>query len=363
MYHNNRINQVSKTNKSLLTKSFSQKDSQIDHYTATQLKISQYIRNYQRYPWIKLSNKRIANAVGCSVITVIRATNKFQKDGFITKYQENQYTSNNYTFGMIVDHKNKRIFQSEYDTPNKSNLILDSLFRRVYVSYTHTRDNIQKKIKRILKKGEKMNAVQKQMILNQRNNPKLKEIINSPKIMERIITPTIEKIAKTLTLDEKERFKLVAFTEETLEHVQQEIEYAIASKKVPHAPNRMEWILLFATQYCANNNMKPDWKWYYYICDILGISIKPAKESSSVQRGQCHAPNNNRKLSSYDQLVKLNKELIKREERFSMYGGSLFDKRTIDSLKQKINLLRESSSEKQVIPYQNSSNSMASCSA
>ena len=170
MYHTNIKNQVFNLEKTLLNTNFSFKHSQIDHYlslcTPTQRSIGTYISRYKDCPFIKLSNEHIAKVVGCSVITVIRTTNKFHKDGFITKHQDNRYTSNNYTLGMVVDHKNKRIFQSEYDIPNKSNLILDSLFRRVCVSYAHTRDTTQKKIKRILKKGPSMNAIQKKMILN-----------------------------------------------------------------------------------------------------------------------------------------------------------------------------------------------------
>jgi hypothetical protein len=131
MYHINKINQVS-IKENLSTPRFSYKHLHIDHYqsscTPSQLKILNYIRTYQYCPWIKLSNERIANYVGCSVVTVIRATNKFHKDGFIIKHQENKYTSNTYSLCIVVDQRNKRIFQSEYDRPNKNSLILNNLF-------------------------------------------------------------------------------------------------------------------------------------------------------------------------------------------------------------------------------------------
>lgn len=386
MYHIQDKNQV-KLEKNLNKTRFSRKDSQFEE------QFLQILRNSVKVRPIKLSNKYFADRMGCCTKTITRITNKLHKAGLITKHQENRYAPNHFTLnekrkngvhdyskwvnslssknqdlfishGIRIDHNNKVIFSLGNVPHYKSiNLILDSLSSKNVVSYAHTRDNINKKIKRILKKGIKMNAIQKQMILNQRNHPNIKEIVSSPKIMEKIITPIIEKIVTTLTLDEKEQFKLVAFTEETLEHVYAEIEYSIKSKKVPHIPNRMEWILLFATQYCAVHNIKPDWKWYYELCDILGISTKTEKKPFTIQATSYYTPKSKPQVSSYDQMAKLEHELMKREERLSIYGGSLLDKRTIENLKQKINTLRESSNEKQSILYQNSSNSMATCSA
>ena len=131
MYHIQDKNQA-KLEKNLNKTRFSYKHLHIDYYpascTPTQQKIFNYIRQYQYRPWIKLSNEHVANAVGCSVITVIRATNKFHKDGFILKHQENRYTSNNYTLRIIVEHKNKRIFHVENDRPIKKSSLLNNLF-------------------------------------------------------------------------------------------------------------------------------------------------------------------------------------------------------------------------------------------
>jgi len=405
MYYNNKINQASRKEKSLLIPSFSHKDSQIDHYlascTPSQQTIASILMKYRNAPWIRRSNIRIASLVGCTVRTVIRATNKFHKDGFITKHQVNKYATNYYTLndkikrgkyafshwinslssknqelyishGIRVDHKNKIIYSYENVTQNKNSLILDSLFSKcMYVSSrtcekktTYTRKPINKK-RRML-----VNEIQKQLILDNRHDPRIKDILSNPKIRAEIITPIIEKISMVLTLDEKEQFKLIAFTKETLEHVYKEIEYAIANKKVPHVPNRMEWIILFATKYCADNNLKPDWKWYYNLCEIIGVDSRTPQKPFNIQRPRQVNVIKQRQVLSFDERRNI---LLKEIEgcrikladpdkhfRFLIEESIRYVEKELEcKLLELSELDRESSNEKQVILYQNSSNSMA----
>lgn len=344
MYNIQKINQAP-IQKNLNTTRLSYKDLHTAHYTPIQRKIDQYLWRYQKYPWIKLSNATIAKAIGCSIITVIRATNKFHRDGYITKHQEHQYSSNTFTFSIKPVNSNNNIVTHRNDIPNKS-LILDSLLlskylcRRVYVgSYAGARGDTHTNKTHVFKKGTEVNATQKQMILAQRHDPKIKDVLNTPSVRAQIITPTIDRITQLLHLDEKEQLKLVAFSEDAIEHTFSEVASSIHSGKLPRVSNRMEWVLRFARDYCTQNNIKPDWSWYYTLCDIWGISSKtvgkPLVISPKSTKSQ-HTTHNASHLSVEEQVARLMKELKVREERLDTYGGSVYDKKTITSLKQQI---------------------------
>ncbi len=310
MYHINKLNQVL-FRKNLSPASLAPKDLQTDYrrcddsYLSTltkyQKKIANYVLPFRNKPRIILKNETIALAIGCSTKTVTRATNKFLKDGFITKNQQNKYAPNNYSIkniklsfshwfqslslsnqnlydshGIRIDHNNKIIYSYRNVPQTKSSLIFSSLSRRnVLVS---SRGSAVRKVhahdKKNQKKGRKVNSVQKQLILDNRNDPRVKDMLKNPEIMAHIITPTIQKITTLLTLDEKEQFKLTAFTDETVYHIYEKAYGAIAHNKAPHITNRMKWLLAFATKYCEDNNLEPDWKWYYDLCDIIGIEPK-----------------------------------------------------------------------------------------
>ena len=313
MYHTEIKNQVNAIKKSWLKTSFPPKDLQtgytgdIDAYIATCTPFEQDIAHiflkFRNAPSIKITNSFIAKQIRCSVRTVTRSTNKFHKDGFIAKHQPHQYSTNHYTLndkvkkgkhafshwlnslspknkdlyishGIIIDHKNKIICSDVI--PNNSSLILDSLFSRnvVLSSRAGARPTTKEQKTSYQKKGKKVNSVQKQLILDNRHDPLVKEMINNPELMSYIITPTIKKITELLSLDEKEQFKLTAFTDDALQYVYERARQAISCKKAPHVSNRMEWLIVIANEYCVENDEKPDWKWYYDLCDIIGIDPK-----------------------------------------------------------------------------------------
>jgi hypothetical protein len=356
MYHTNKINQA-QIQKNLNIPRFSPKDSQSDHYTPTEQKIYKQLLKHPN----NTSNAYIAKIVGCSIITVIRATNKFHRDGRITKYQENRYSFNNYSFGMKIDHKNKKVIPYGNDILKKDLILVDSLSRRLcVVSYAGVRGIHTQKQQKTLKKGEnKVNATQKQMILAQRDNPKIKEILNTPNIKSQIITPTIQTITQLLHLDENEQFKLVAFSEDVIEHTLSEVSTVIHTGKAPKVFNRMEWVLRFARDYCTQHSIKPDWSWYYTICELLGISTKSIGKPLIVPKTQQHKKNNIQELTNDQQLAKLTRELKAREERYSIYSGSFLDRKTIENLKQEISKLEGNSNEKQSIQHTNNTNTLA----
>ena len=205
MYHTNKRNQAL-IKENLSTPRFSYKHLHIDHYlsscTPSQQKILNYIRQYQYCPWIKLSNERIADYVGCSVITVIRATNKFHKDGFITKHQEHRYTSNTYSLSIIVEQKHKRIFQSEYDRPNKNSLILNNLFINLNPS-SRRREGDLRIFKKIIdhKKGKIMNDYRDPSFYIAKPKEKTPQKRNTGGHSPAIVKPTLSLDEQVMQLD------------------------------------------------------------------------------------------------------------------------------------------------------------------
>lgn len=158
MYHTQKINQAPVQKNLHLTRFYS-KNLHTDNYIATLTPLEQDIflvyLEFRNKQWINLTNKYIASRIGCSIKTVTRATNKFHRDGFITKHQENKYAPNNYTFnekvkqgnfsqwinslslnnqslyishGIIIDHKNKIIFSYKNVPQNKSLILEEDLF-------------------------------------------------------------------------------------------------------------------------------------------------------------------------------------------------------------------------------------------
>ena len=185
MYHTSENNQVFKTKKSLLTKSFVREDLQTAYYTKEQYlatctpfqkEVFELLLEYCHFPNVKIKNETIALRLGCSNKTVTRATNKFLQDGLITKHQQNKYTPNYYTFneefkkisfshwinslsshnqylyithGIRIDHKNKIIYSLRNVPQYKNNLILDSLFINLSPSSRRREGRIFNKIKDI----------------------------------------------------------------------------------------------------------------------------------------------------------------------------------------------------------------------
>jgi hypothetical protein len=388
MYHNNIKNQLFKRKKSLLTTSFAQKDSQTVNYTPIQNKILSFFKLYRHASFTKFTNEYIALSIGCSTKTVTRATNQFLKDGLITKCQKNRYAPNDYTFnnkidkargtfshwinslsstnqnlyishGIRIDHDNKIIFSYENVPHNKKSLILDKYLSRRTLTLRAGARKVSVKI-RDHKKGARVNTEQKKLILDNRHDPRIKDILANPKISAEIITQPIQQLTTLMNLEAKEYYRMIAFSNETIEHVLSIVDPIVTGRKVLREviKNKMAWIISIATAYCKKNNLIPDWKWYYTVCEIMGMStqneqVKPlitkALEKPMVaQKGKKFFPTT---------LARLEHELCKREERLVKYGGSFLDKKTIAKLKEEINELK-GSNEKQTVLYQNNSYSM-----
>lgn len=343
-YHTFHENQVFQTNKSFYPKSFSQKYSQIDHryiynLTPTERQIYYLLRrHYDYYSSFKLTNEYIANNIGCSIRTVMRATNKLHKDGLITKSRDHLYDCN------------KFMFQSEYVTPNK-NLIL-----REYISIktiTKTIPSLRARMREedslvfkssndYKKKRDSMNEFQRKWILHHKTDPRVKNMLNEPKIRAAILTPSIERLAQLLDLTEKEQLNLIAFSDRVLEDSYSQIEPVVNGTKKLKQPvaDKMAWLVGIAKYYAKRNNETPDWLWYRDICDIVGIdSRNNERKPLKVKKEYSHKNTiPKQELSPEEQLRRWKKELQQREDRLSFYGTkpSVHDIKVIENLKAQI---------------------------
>lgn len=362
-YHTHGKSQTFNKNKSLFNPDvvydFTQivTDNYINTLTRCGKNIARVIKQFSRHEFTELKISTIAKMARCSPRTVSTFINKFNRDGFIPKSQKNPFAPNVFKQNCV-----------HY----KSSSLIDSLFSINIVG--HTRPFLKKMIRRISKRGNKMNEIQKEMILNQRNHPQIRQLLNAPSIQNHIFTPISEKIITTLNLNEKERYKLTVFDDETLEHIYEQVKTAISHKKVPHPPYRVEWLMLFGCQYCSENDIKPDWKWYYDLCEMLGIEVIKRKDSFNKKS---HEPLRISNQESYKPWKKpqedpieirintLRSEIQKNEERLqhSTQPAFLnsFLERMIREKKQELEELeqKEFIDEKQSILYQYQPSGMA----
>lgn len=190
MYHTSTENQIFNINKSFLTKGFPSKDLQtyIASFTRHERDVAHYILEFRQQDSQRISNSTIARHVKCSVKTVTRATNKFHRDGFITKKQIHPYDINSFSFhektkkgpdafmywlsdlpprsqdlyishGIIIDHKNKKISTGRNVPPYLSSSLLDNLFINSSPSCARTRERRQDFFKKI--KGKTVEHLKK----------------------------------------------------------------------------------------------------------------------------------------------------------------------------------------------------------
>lgn len=428
MYHTNKLNQVL-LEKNLSAIRVSPKDLQTDHIrsydsyvsacTPFERDIAAIFLKYRKAKHIHLTNNYVASLAGCSRRTVTRATNKFHKDGFITKHQPDQYGTNHYTLndsikkstftfmhwlnslpeahkdvyithGMIIDHKNKKVCIDV--TPNSSSLILDSLFRkRRPLAHAGAKGEGDKKSENLKKGVTLVSEFQKKWIMNHRTDPRVKDMLNDPRIKSALITETNEKITKLFDLDDREQLKLIAFNDDVLQYALSCIDPIVTGKKplTRTIDDKMGWLIGLMTAFAKKQGVSPDWKWYYDICEIIGIDPKTpiekkalvatkAKAASTTPKSGIYAPWKAPDLGSLDKQIYEVKESIVVFEKQLESPKDFWDIHNIlfsVNVKMTQSLLikaqsrleeleiekkrSESNDEKQVISYQHIANSMA----
>lgn len=329
----------------------------LEPYLATltkfQRKIADVFLRFKGKKWIRLKNEYVAKEVGCSELTVIRATNKFHADGFLAKKQQNRYAPNDFKFTPVAI-KGKYAFSHWMNTlsdENKELLMMHGAYRDykgelrllnqndrhsyncilseyIYTnpipihnarasklktqSDYHLDDNTQPAVnngseyiekekessrgssskqkspkekarEERFKKGIVMLSREiKQWILNNRSEDRVKDILNNSKARPQIITPEIERLTAILDLNAREQFRLVAFPDEALKHAIGIIKPIINREKYHKEPIKdcVGFLMGVLSNYCSKNEIAPDWRWYFQLCEITGTEAIKQKEEA-----------------------------------------------------------------------------------
>lgn len=277
-----------------------------------------YYFSFRDSDFITIRNSVVAAKVGCDIRTVKRWTKKFHQMGILTKSQRHYYAVNDYEFHMpnSVSFKiwfntlplDEQEFYSKHRmTPRQCNptpnipkkeaskkgvtLIKSYIKFNIYnpishitsehahaksLSFVGEKDGISPNGISNEAKKEKLamlSLIQKQWILRNDKHPDIKDIIMSPKVKPHLITPLVESITAMLKLDQREQFKLLAFPDDSLGYAYGKAKELIAGRISLRKPieDRMGWFMGMLTKFCKTKGISPDWRWYFQICEIMGI--------------------------------------------------------------------------------------------
>lgn len=349
MYHTQIKNQA--LNTTFSHKDFHTATQDVNNLTLTEQRIYQHLWRYRHYPSVKFKNETIAKRIGCTIRTVQKATAKLHKAGLITKKQQDIYSPNQYTFQCELFIPYKNLILDKYLSRRTITITIPSLRAGMRVGNSIKFSNSSNEQK---KEREVMTDVQKKWVLEHKNDPRIKEILNGPNAKAALFTPPIERLASVLELTEREKLNLVPFNEETLDYVFNQVYpviqgYTRISKPID---NKMAWMIGIAKVYCKNNDIKADWQWYFDLCGILGIEsrnsdskplvVKDNGPRNSSYKGE-YGPGKQihrqpEALSPEEQLRRWKKELEQREDRIAFYGvkPSRQEEKVIEKLKQQI---------------------------
>lgn len=319
MYTNFIQNQVSLKRKSAYSAHFSQSqvfNGDIFGYLQTctnlQKDIAGLFLDYRYAKNIKLTNSFISSQINCSTKTVTRCTNKFHDDGFISKHQENPYAPNHFVFngkaqrgkhaynfwinslseenrelyithGIRIDHNKKIIFRTE-NVPHNNNIYINYNYINKPIPSARVRTREEdgvpgfktlesKKRRDRYEQGVKMlTQEQKRWIVSRSSTPMVKDLLSHPKIKPALITKPMETLKELLSLDDREQLKLIPFTDEALQYAIDYVEPIMSGKKSlkKAVVDRMGWLMSMLTAYSKKNNIEPDWRWYFELCEIIG---------------------------------------------------------------------------------------------
>lgn len=337
-------------------------DSYLSACTPTEQKIAKIILEFRYAQDTILTRDYIASRAGCTIRTVTRATTKFHNDNFITKSQENVYAPNHFFFnektvkgpdayqywyntqpkqnrdlyhthGIRVDHEKKIIFQYEYVPQSYSYFLRDSLYNKtVPVTRACATVPLGKTRKKEQVGAVAMKPEQMKWIRSHRNDPRVKEMMSNEKIKAELFTPEMYKIAELLSLEERERLKMIAFPKEAVKYALDFIAPIVSGSRTYTKPvdDKLGWLMGILIGFCRKNNIQPDWGWHRDIADITGLqhnsSDNPKKPLITSKPAQVKPMVKNPGYSSYhawvsptlpsveEQIVQLKKDIATLEK-------------------------------------------------
>lgn len=268
--------------------------------------ILSYLNRYRKAPYITIKNNTIAQATGYCIRTVQRVTKELHRRAILRKSQEHTYAVNDYqlnTHGYFSGATSYALWHDSLSPENKTlwdthGIIAKSAtsaryqYRNVILnkSYSSLNINIIKSVSynarargltnvNVDKNNHKKRGVamllaeSKQFIENKKNDPSLREALLKPKVTELLFPPVLEELVTLLELDFQEKLKLTSFSDEALDHGLQAVRLFL--KKVPSTEpirDRVAWLIKRCTVYMNQKGEKPDWSFYYTLCNIFGLN-------------------------------------------------------------------------------------------
>lgn len=304
--------------------------------TPSTKRVLQFLFRFKNAPARKMSNSYIASEIGCSTKTVQRATNTLCSLGLISKHQSFMYMCNVYSINLHMISKstefsmwfNSLSLDGQYEFQNRNVMHDESLFeeqdyvledpfscpseyvRRKNIIYNNPGDGVgvytgdvyshpdtntrapayaheeyaqygHRSTELLIKLFQPEKGRKKQMldekkrkdIMARAKHPRAKDALMNPAIMSLIITPNIKKLAEVMELDERERLKLIAFPDASIEYLLGMVNRFCSNPDSMTMPviNKMGWIFKKLVDLTKENKLEVQWKWYFTVAEILGI--------------------------------------------------------------------------------------------
>ncbi len=258
--------------------------------TPSDKKILYYLLPFQNLSFCKLTNATIAKKLGITERTVIRGTNKLAKLGYITKYRENNYTSNEYYFNISaaleydiwfnrMSSKQQEFFnthrmtekkyinihyQSEYVTRSSSSSSLESLLTNPSHPVHASRRDSEIDGNRLVTNRHTF-----------KNSVNLGFLSKKEETMEAYnpITQVIRDI-KSIALTKWGQIRLMAYPDKAISFAEQQMKYAtLASVKDP-----FKLFAFHCVDWCKKNDYKPN----FQIVSQLEVAYKAPDDRTFI---------------------------------------------------------------------------------
>ena len=284
----------------------------IGRYRGHGARIAKLFMEY-RHRIFTLTNQYIAGIVGCDPRVVRRWTARFVKDGWLIK-QSKDYKANVYK--IVIDSKSsyamfmakqpdKAMFLCNHVISDKNQSVLpnrDYIYinpspilsytagaretiklsaRQVYTTQKKEAERswfnhqlhvrVVRGIKMLLEEQQKYIALHKKQ-------PAMKDILSKGPVRDALISPSIVKLSGLLELTETEQIKLIAFPDDLIEEVYIEAE-KVKNGSSPRARDRIGWLMAKLVEMAKNANLRPNWKWVFDVCEILGLDPRAKSEA------------------------------------------------------------------------------------
>jgi hypothetical protein len=311
----------------------------IDAYRGHGSRIANLFMDYRNRSTFTLTNHYIARIVGCDPRVVRRWTARFVEDGWLIK-RSKDYNANVYK--IVIDSKSSYAMFMK-SNPDKAMFLCNQVISVnersvlpnrdiIYInpspilSYTAgARETIklsarevyttQKKEAerswfnhqlhvRVVRGIKMLQEEQQKYIALHKKQPAMKDILSKGPVREALISPSIVKLAGLLELTELEQIKLIAFPDDLIEEVYIEAE-KVKNGSSPRARDRIGWLMAKLGEMAKNANLKPNWKWVFDVCEILGLDPRAKSEArpfgrkmSSVGQGRYYPSQNQPKVNA-----------------------------------------------------------------